>query len=151
MTTVNTLDNKILSICMSVVTPLILIFGFYIQFHGEVSPGGGFQSGIIFTIPCIVYILLYGNTTKPGYYMIESSFFKNIGFFGVLLYVFTGIISNILGGNCFEYNVFNKDNKIAQQIGIFWVETGVCIAVFGGMSTIFLALYKYILNNNSNT
>lgn len=143
----HTLDNKILSICMSIVTPLILIFGFYIQFHGEVSPGGGFQSGIIFAIPFIAYILLYGNSTNQGAYLIESGLFKNIGCCGVLIYLFTGVLTNLMGGKFLEYAILASEAHRAQQIGIFVIETGVCLAVFGAMLTIFISIYKFAIED----
>lgn len=145
MSDYQTLDNKILAICMSIVAPLIFIFGFYIQFHGEVSPGGGFQSGIIFSIPFISYILLYGNSTKQGKYLIQSSMFKNVGCFGVLIYILTGVLSNIMGGEFLQYSVFSQDQHRSQQIGIFMIEAGVCFAVFGGMSGIFASIYKFAI------
>lgn len=139
------IDNKILSVCMSVITPLILMFGFYIQFHGKVSPGGGFQSGIVFAIPFIVYIILYSDNTKAGKYLVESNIFKNIGCLGVMIYLFTGIITNIMGGKYLEYAIFISNNRqLSEQIGIFSVETGVCLTVFGAMCTIFKELYNYI-------
>ncbi|QED23483.1 MnhB domain-containing protein [Candidatus Deianiraea vastatrix] len=143
-----TLDNKILAICMHIITPPILMFAFYLQFHGEVSPGGGFQSGIIFTIPIIVYIMLYGSTTRQGYILTQTPLLKNIGLTGVVMYILIGLIGNLLGGEFLDYSTFSKSAQIAQQIGIFAIEAAVCMAVFGSMSTIFLSFYKYIMHKN---
>lgn len=141
------MDNKILSVCMSIMTPIILIFGFYIQLHGEVSPGGGFQSGIIFAIPFIIYIVLYGDDNKTGYFLINSTLFKNVACTGVLIYGFTGILTIILGGRFLEYFKLFDNKILAQQVGVFAVESGVCLAVFGSMGLIFNEMYKYIIKN----
>ena len=35
--------------------PVILLFGLYVQFHGDFSAGGGFQAGVIFAAGFILY------------------------------------------------------------------------------------------------
>ena len=34
--------------------PLIVIYGFYVQFHGEVGPGGAFQAGVVLAVALIL-------------------------------------------------------------------------------------------------
>ncbi len=140
----NAVENKILAVCMTVITPLIFMFGFYIQFHGKVSPGGGFQSGIIFAIPFVVYMILYGNGTRAGKCMIDTNIFCNIACFGVLFYLGIGFITDIMGSNFLGYAILHKERRLAEQIGIFIAETGVCMTVFGAMCTIFKEMYSYI-------
>ena len=53
---------------VSFATGFILMFGFYVQFHGEIAPGGGFQSGIVFAVAFIfhdVIALVYKKDAKP--------------------------------------------------------------------------------------
>ncbi len=38
--------------------PFILLFGLYVQFHGDFGPGGGFQAGVIFAAGFILYGLI---------------------------------------------------------------------------------------------
>lgn len=40
-------ENKLLKIAVNVLFPLIVLFGFYIIIHGHLSPGGGFQGGVV--------------------------------------------------------------------------------------------------------
>ena len=40
--------------------PFILLFGLYVQFHGEYGPGGGFQAGAIIAASVILFALLEG-------------------------------------------------------------------------------------------
>jgi len=40
--------------------PFILLFGLYVQFHGEYGPGGGFQAGAIIAASIILYALIEG-------------------------------------------------------------------------------------------
>ncbi|MGB6136203.1 MAG: DUF4040 domain-containing protein, partial [Shewanella sp.] len=42
--------------------PFIVLFGLYVQFHGEYGPGGGFQAGAIIATGVILYALLEGES-----------------------------------------------------------------------------------------
>ena len=42
--------------------PFIILFGLYVQFHGEYGPGGGFQAGAIIATGLILHALLEGET-----------------------------------------------------------------------------------------
>jgi multicomponent Na+:H+ antiporter subunit B len=36
---------------------LTVVFGFYIGLHGQLTPGGGFQAGVILaSVPCLLYV-----------------------------------------------------------------------------------------------
>ena len=37
--------HLILRVITKLLVGMILLFGFYVQFHGDYSPGGGFQGG----------------------------------------------------------------------------------------------------------
>ena len=39
--------QTILRVVAKLLIPLILLFALYVQFHGDYSPGGGFQAGVI--------------------------------------------------------------------------------------------------------
>ncbi len=38
--------DVILRIATKLLLPFILLFGLYVQFHGDYGPGGGFQAGV---------------------------------------------------------------------------------------------------------
>ena len=46
-------------IVTKLIIPLILLFGLYVQFHGEYSAGGGFQAGVIFAAGFILYAVIF--------------------------------------------------------------------------------------------
>ena len=52
--------NYVLRISLKPLIPLIMIFGLYVQFHGDFGPGGGFQAGVIFASGIILYALIFG-------------------------------------------------------------------------------------------
>ncbi len=52
--------HLILRVIAKFVIPLIILFALYVQFHGDYSPGGGFQAGVIFGAAFILYGMIYG-------------------------------------------------------------------------------------------
>ena len=37
-------DDPILRVCTKIIVGPIILFGLYVQFHGDYGPGGGFQA-----------------------------------------------------------------------------------------------------------
>ena len=52
--------QSILRVVSKLLIPYILLFAFYVQFHGDYGPGGGFQAGVIFAAAFILYGLVFG-------------------------------------------------------------------------------------------
>ena len=48
-------DRVILRVGAKMLTPFILIFALYVQFHGDYGPGGGFQAGVIFAAAFVLH------------------------------------------------------------------------------------------------
>jgi len=117
--------------------PLILLFGLYVQFHGEYSPGGGFQAGAIFAAAIILYALLEGE--KRALKVLPRGLLTGLIAGGALLYAGVGIAGIILGGNFLDYSVLSSDAVKGQQIGIILIEAGVGITVTGVLLSIFHA------------
>jgi len=138
----STIQNKILDLCVRILIPIILMIGFYILFHGEISAGGGFQAGIIFSIPIIIYILLYGNKTHQGHFFLESRFFELLSYIGVLMYILVGIIGMISNDSFLNLTKELIPNTIMEKVYIFIIEIGICMTIFGTMCNIFISMYK---------
>ncbi len=136
-------DNVILVAIAKFIIPFILLFALYIQFHGEYSPGGGFQAGIIFASAFILYGLIYGFKKLGEVISLEQLLV--VSTIGVLIYIGTGFATMFLGGNFLDYNMLHADNHVAQQIGIVTIELGVGITVF---SVMLMALSLFILRKS---
>ncbi|MEH6402008.1 MAG: DUF4040 domain-containing protein [Sneathiella sp.] len=118
-----------------ILIPFIFLFAFYVQFHGDFGPGGGFQAGVIMAAGFILYSLIFGlHITKQILPLRVVELFLA---FGVLLYGGVGIVSMIKGGNFLDYNVLSADPIAGQHIGILLVELGVGITVTAAMLAIF--------------
>lgn len=115
--------------------PFILLFALYVQFHGEYSPGGGFQAGALFAAAIILYGLLEGE--RRALAVIPPRVLYAMAAGGGLIYGAVGLLCMVLGGNFLQYEVLAPDPVMAQQIGIVTIELGVGITVAG----VLLAIY----------
>jgi multicomponent Na+:H+ antiporter subunit B len=117
--------------------PFIILFGLYVQFHGEYGPGGGFQAGAIIATGLILHALLEGETAALR--SIPQSVLLGMVAGGALLYTLVGIAGIALGGNFLDYSVLAADPVKGQQIGILAIEAGVGVTVCGALLSIFHA------------
>ncbi|MDR9389779.1 MAG: Na(+)/H(+) antiporter subunit B [Wenzhouxiangella sp.] len=120
-------DNKILRIVARFLIPLIMLFALYIQFHGEYSPGGGFQAGVVFAAAWILFVLIYG--LDLGLEVIPERAMFVLMVLGVMLYCVVGLVNVAQGGLFLEFSTLLADPKAAQQAGIITVELGIGITV----------------------
>ncbi len=115
--------------------PFILLFGLYVQFHGDFGPGGGFQAGVIFASAFVLYGLIYG-VEKSREILPDDVLRVGIAL-GVLIFGGTGVASMLLGFNYLDYTPLASTPAGGQHIGIFVVELGVGITVASVMVTLF--------------
>ena len=60
--------HLILKVITKFMVGVIVLFGLYVQFHGDYSPGGGFQAGVIIAAAFILYGIVtvsYTHLTLP--------------------------------------------------------------------------------------
>lgn len=132
--------HVILRVISKMLIPVIMMFAFYIQFHGDFGPGGGFQAGIIFAVGIILYALVFG--VPSAMRAVPPVFTRALAAIGVLLYSGVGFWALLQGGNFLEYQALFQEppgKHKGQHVGIILIELGVLFAVAGAMVTIFYA------------
>ena len=129
--------DLLLRISSKIFIPFILIFAFYVQFHGDYGPGGGFQAGVIFASAIILYTIIFGSTKALRDFP-EWIFHLMIPL-GVIIFAGTGFISILNGFNFLDYDALAHYPKHGQYIGIISIEIGVFVTVIGSMVSIFYA------------
>ncbi|MEM9732574.1 MAG: Na(+)/H(+) antiporter subunit B [Pseudomonadota bacterium] len=115
----------------------ILLFGLYVQFHGEYGPGGGFQAGVIFAVGFILYGTVF--TLRRLKAIVPDWFIMGLVALGLLIYLLTGVVTMILGGNYLDYNALGLSPIGSQHLGIISIELGVGITVFAVMMAVYYA------------
>ncbi len=131
-------EKVILRVVARACIPFILLFGLYVQFHGDFGPGGGFQAGVIFAAAFILYGLIFGLGQLDQ--VVSQRTIEILVAAGLLLYAAVGYANLGLGGNFLDYKVLDSHSpKHALHYGILIVELGVGITVTAAMLAIFYA------------
>lgn len=128
-------DQVILRVATKIIVPTIILFGLYVQFHGDYGPGGGFQAGVIIAAAFILYALVFG--LRRTHNILPTWVVRLCASFGVLLFAGVGVAALLMGGEFLNYAVLAHDPEHGQHLGILLVELGVMITVFGVMVLIF--------------
>jgi multicomponent Na+:H+ antiporter subunit B len=128
-------NDPILLIVSNFLAAPIWIYAFYVQFHGDYGPGGGFQAGVILAAAIILYGLVYGlhraqSTAQPRRV-------RTLIAVGLLLYGGVGLIALPLGGNYLDYSALAPEALQGQHLGILLVELGVGVTVAAVMITVY--------------
>ncbi|MEG0291669.1 MAG: hydrogen gas-evolving membrane-bound hydrogenase subunit E [Anaerovoracaceae bacterium] len=120
--------------------PVLLIYGVYVLFHGEISLGGGFQAGALMAV---AYILLNFMGTRGKAIRISQNFAMALSAIGVMIYFLVGIVTMVFGGEYLEYGKLPLGLHYGElhSMGILLIEIGVTICV---MATI-IAMLEAVL------
>ncbi|MFO7748624.1 MAG: Na(+)/H(+) antiporter subunit B [Desulfobacteraceae bacterium] len=134
-------DLIIMTVCR-ILIPFIQIYALYVVAHGDFSPGGGFQGGVIFGSSLILLAISYNLRTA-----LKRTTEKVLGILsaaGVLFYVGIGLLCMVLGGNFLDYGKLAKvlpvDPGHIRALGMLGVEIGVGITVMAVMVVIYVNL-----------
>jgi len=127
--------HKVLRVVTRLLTPLILLFALYVQFHGDYGPGGGFQAGVIFGAGLILFAIVFG--VERCMRALPPSLMRIVAGCGVLLYAGVGVAGMYLGGNFLDYDVLASDALLGQHLGINLIEVGVGATVAAVMVCLF--------------
>ncbi len=133
-------DDVILKTIARILVPFLELFGLYVMVHGDLTPGGGFQGGVLLGVGVIVYTLAFGvsDTRKK----ITSGIRDTLSSLGVLIYVMIGILCILFGGHFLEYSAIPLPVGMAERnaLLILGIELGVGITVMSVVISIFLDL-----------
>ncbi|MFC1571535.1 MnhB domain-containing protein [Candidatus Margulisiibacteriota bacterium] len=122
--------------------PFMLLYGCYLISHGHLSPGGGFQGGVIFGSAIILLGLVEGiKVTEQRFKEEFLSMVKNIG---MLIFVLMGFMGMILGA------FFLSDFMPRGEIGtvpsaglILYLNLTIGFMVGTGIAVVFYRLVRF--------
>jgi multicomponent Na+:H+ antiporter subunit B len=111
------IDELLIATMIKIIFPFLVLFAFYLLFHGEVSPGGGFQAGTIFAIA--LYLASFVSK-KIDFEQQKLIYFAVIG---IMLYLTTGLIGLFASNSFLEFSI------LGQSLSIQLIEIAVGITV----------------------
>ncbi|ACL69958.1 hydrogen gas-evolving membrane-bound hydrogenase subunit E [Halothermothrix orenii] len=77
-------------------TPFIFLFSIYLMLHGHLSPGGGFQGGVILAVISIIFSVVYGSAFDYNKYSPDSKTIIETG--GALVFIIVAILGILIDG-----------------------------------------------------
>jgi multicomponent Na+:H+ antiporter subunit B len=92
------MTSRIVKTASRTIIPFIILFGIYMILYGHISPGGGFQGGVILAMGVILIIVSYGESTLDRY----VTHLSLIEILGVTLFLLAGIIGILFGKSFFS-------------------------------------------------
>ncbi len=130
-------DHTILRVVAKMLLPLLLMFACYVQAHGELSPGGGFQAGVVFATAFLLYALVFG--TRRARAIVPEAWLERGMAGGLLVYGSVGVVTLLRGGAFLDYDVLAADPTVGQHVGIIAIELGVGATVASVLIAVFFA------------
>lgn len=116
----------------------IFVFGFYIIFHGHLTPGGGFSGGVILATAMILLILAYGKKVALEHFGRDLMLYLEC--FGGLMFLLIALLG--LSKGAFFQNFLGKGIPFDVLSGGFiWLSNlAIGLKVWAALFAIYLAL-----------
>jgi multicomponent Na+:H+ antiporter subunit B len=121
------------------IVPVIQIFAFYVLAHGHVSPGGGFQGGVVMGASFILVALAWDLEVALARFSAEKCIL--VAALGIVLYGGIGFLSMLLGGEFLDYAELEKVLPVSREMARYHAMLGVEIGVGFTVTAIMFALY----------
>lgn len=130
--------HLILRVVTKILIGPIILFALFVQFHGDFSPGGGFQAGAILTVAFVLYGIVFG--VKSVQAVFPAWLAHKMMALGVVIFAGTGVVSMFLGYNYLDYGAFSPHHPShGQHWGILAIELGVLVTVTGVLVSVYYA------------
>ncbi|MCF8008588.1 MAG: sodium:proton antiporter [Halanaerobiales bacterium] len=123
-------------------TPFIFLFSLYIISHGHLSPGGGFQGGVILGAISIIFSIVYGSEFDFKRYSPTTKTLLETG--GALLFIGLGLAGIIFGGYFLE-NLRFLNTEIGSLLSagsIPLINTVIGFKIGAGLAIIFYSMIQ---------
>lgn len=136
--------TDILDVIARKLAPFVLLFGCYLVAYGHLSPGGGFQGGVVLASGVILLILCKGVASIQQVFPLRAvNFVETLGFLGFLL---MGLIGLIVSGH-FLKSFLSIDNAAETPGAGFILLLNLIIALKVGAGMTLICFY--LLNKES--
>jgi len=128
-------ESEIVSMISRKLAPYILLFGLYLISYGHLSPGGGFQGGVVLASGIILLYLSRGITSTEKVFPQEKLGVAEIGMFFLFLLVGSG---GLIAGGYFLENFLplGKAGEVPSARFIFFLNIIIGLKVGAGITLI---------------
>ncbi|EYE88370.1 hypothetical protein Q428_08200 [Fervidicella metallireducens AeB] len=144
--------NVIVKTAADFFMPIALIFGLYVILHGHLSPGGGFQGGVIVAAAVVLVYLGYGHETTENVF--NENLLKKSETFAAIMYAGFAFLGIFYGAN-FCRNVLADKMGAAGELfssgTIFWMNFSVGFKVLTGIGFLSLIFFGLLKEKNNES
>jgi len=135
-------NSKIIRTIAQKLFPFIVLFGFYLISHGHLSPGGGFQGGVV--LGTAIILLALSHSIEQTEKKFKSRWLNMLEKLGILTLIFLGFLGIFLGYSFLSnFLPLGKSGQIASSGLMLFFNIAIGIKVAAGVSVIFYALVRY--------
>lgn len=123
-------ESPIVLLGARLLSPYIMVFGWYVIFHGHYSPGGGFQGGALLAASLLLIRVAGGS--KLAELQIKELATTPLAVIGVVIYFATGLVAMFMGGYFLDYSLLpipGMEPEWLRYTGILIIEVGIGLAV----------------------
>ena len=142
--------NVILRCGADKILPVAIVYMFYIILHGHLSPGGGFQGGVLMV--GIVTLIYFGHGYETTLRAVHPHFLHGAEGFMSILYVAAAMLGIAYVGN-FCQNVFADIGNIGDLFSsgtIFIMDTIVGFKVLTGVGVLAVTMLGLLMTHGSD-
>lgn len=143
-----TVKNLITKCGADFLTPFVMVYMFYVILHGHLSPGGGFQGGVLAVAVIVLIHVGYGyeNASK----MINLELMRRTEGLAVTIYVAIAFCGVVLAAQFCENFAFNNGNigDLLSSGTIAWMDEAVGLNVLCGVSVIALSMLGLLVRKD---
>ncbi len=115
-----------------VMMPFLLMFGLSLIVHGHLTPGGGFQGGVVIGATFILLGLAFNK--EEGRRAAPDKNIKTVASSGIVIYIAVGLIGilagyNFLTNRWIKFPPFGELGELLSGGTLFWINIGVGLTV----------------------
>ena len=138
--------SVILDTATRILVPVVLLFAVYVLIHGHISPGGGFQGGVLFGSGLIMMRLVWGPAHEGGARQSDVPAFGPslrssliLACAGILGYAGIGLAAMAFGGEFLNYGTLplGSDPAHVRELATLGIEAAVFLTVAGTVGVLF--------------
>lgn len=124
-------------------SPYIMVFGWYVIFHGHYSPGGGFQGGALLAASILLMRVSGGRLVSRM--QLQEYLNTPLAIIGVFIYFLTGLTAMLAGGYFLDYGqlpIPGMEPYWLRYTGILIIEVGIGLTVMAILVMIYDNMVK---------
>ena len=129
---------------LDIVLPLAMVYMFYIILHGHLSPGGGFQGGVLFV--GVVLMLYFAHGYQVTAKAISFNLLHEAEGVASIVYVALAMMGIAAGAQFCENILYTHGNigDLYSSGTIFWMNLTVGVKVITGIGSITLLMLSLV-------